>query len=35
MSASAMTLFKEIGDADRIYSDYAEHIENVAARSGK
>lgn len=30
MSAHALAFFKEYGDADKIYEEYAEHIENLA-----
>lgn len=29
MSGKALAFFKEYGDADKIYKDYAEHIENL------
>lgn len=30
MSANALAFFKEYGNADKIYEEYAEHIENLA-----
>ena len=31
MSANALAFFKEYGDADKIYTEYARHVESLAA----